>query len=156
MFPTSQARIEIADITNSTLDNKGNHKTWCWCRRESYSKCPPEFNMMFLSIIDLNTENDGNSTFLILIIDPMQQPEKTLKYDKNTKFDMQKWIQVSNSCRADINRRQAVVFFRRSHHWILLSYLGLKLFLSIHQQMEIKHSKSIMNVEKWNFMGEVN
>ena len=53
--------------------------------------------MMFVSIIDLNTENDSDSTFLILIIDPMQQPEKTLKYDKNTKFDMQKWIQVRNS-----------------------------------------------------------
>ena len=62
--------------------------------------------MMFLSIIDLNTENDGDSTFLILIIDPMQQPEKTLKYDKNTKFDMQKWIQVKNS-KQDRDRQKA-------------------------------------------------
>ena len=52
---------------------------------------------MFVSISALNTEKDSDSTFSIIMIDPMQQPEETLKFDKNTNLNDQKWIQVRNS-----------------------------------------------------------
>ena len=63
--------------------------------RQSFSKCAADFNVMFISIQYLNTDDD--STFSIIMIDPMQQPEKTLKFDKSTISDYQKWIQVRNS-----------------------------------------------------------
>ena len=63
--------------------------------RQSFSKCTDDFNVMFISIQYLNTDDD--STFSIIMIDPMQQPEKTLKFDKSTISDNQKWIQVRNS-----------------------------------------------------------
>ena len=64
---------------------------------KSFWKCNADFNVMFISIKDFNTGKDSDSTFSIIMIDPMQQPEETLKYDKNTNLNYQKWIQVRNS-----------------------------------------------------------
>ena len=50
---------------------------------------------MFISINDLNIEPTDESThFSITPIDIMHQPEETMRFDKNTIIENEKWIQI--------------------------------------------------------------
>ena len=49
---------------------------------------------MFVSITDFNIDPTDDSTyFAITPIDNMFQPEKTLRFDKNTPIEYGRWIQ---------------------------------------------------------------
>ena len=50
---------------------------------------------MFISVKNLNIQNNDDTTYVsVIVIDPVQQPEKTLRFDKNNKNDLEKWFQV--------------------------------------------------------------
>ena len=50
---------------------------------------------MFISITDLLIEPTDDSTyFAITPIDDMFQPEKTMRFDKNTPIEYGRWIQL--------------------------------------------------------------
>ena len=57
-------------------------------------KCRSTFAVMFISITDFKISNDDDSTyFSIAVIDSMEEPGETLKFDKNS-VDLDGWIQV--------------------------------------------------------------
>ena len=39
-------------------------------------------------------DNDDATYVSVIVIDPMQRPEKTLRFDKSNKNDLGKWIQA--------------------------------------------------------------
>ena len=50
---------------------------------------------MFISLTDLIIQENDDATYVsVIVIDPMQRPEKTLRFDKTNKNDFGKWIQV--------------------------------------------------------------
>ena len=70
--------------------------------RESFEKCPGQFDMLFISLEDLIFEEfDDFTYFSVTGIDMMNQPEETIKFDKNTIIsdyinDNSSWIQAKN------------------------------------------------------------
>ena len=52
---------------------------------------------MFISIPDFDTiEETNNSSYIsITVIDAMDKPEETIRFDKQTNYESGKWIQVN-------------------------------------------------------------
>ena len=62
---------------------------------KSFLKCMIPFNVMYISLTDLNIQKNDDTTYVsVIVIDPMQRPEKTLTFDKNNQNGDGKWIQV--------------------------------------------------------------
>ena len=50
---------------------------------------------MFISLQNFNIQENDDTTYVsVIVIDPMQRPEETFRFDKNNKNDLAKWIQV--------------------------------------------------------------
>ena len=50
---------------------------------------------MFISLTDLSIQKNDDTTYVsVIMIDQIQRPEKTLRFDKNNKNVFKKWIQV--------------------------------------------------------------
>ena len=53
---------------------------------------------LFISVIDFDlAETDDSSHILITVIDAMNKPEETKRFDRKTNNDNGKWIQVGYS-----------------------------------------------------------
>ena len=69
---------------------------------ESCQKCPANFDMIFISLEELIFKEFDDSTYLSVTgIDAKNQPEETIRFDKNTIItdyinENSRWIQAKN------------------------------------------------------------
>ena len=100
MLSASKARILTKSSGDQTCaDPEGRPRTiyTSAIRWRIPKKCRSTFTVMFISITDLIIPDNDNSTyFSVSIIDAMQEPGETLKFDKNNIDDFGQWIQARN------------------------------------------------------------
>ena len=97
---------------------------------------------MFISFTDFDMGQTDSSYFSITVIDPMGQPEETIRFDRKTNDVEEEWIQAGF-----LKNRLEIEFWLYNFFKALLSYLDQRQFLNFRRQMDIQLSRYFMNVE---------
>ena len=109
-------------------------------------KCRSTFTVMFISITDLNIPDNDNSTyFSVSIIDAMQEPGETLKFDKNNIDDFGRWIQAR-----DHRTRKRLITSELSLEisiFLIHSYHDQQQFLNFQPQIRQYHFMLVLNAD---------